>query len=133
MMTAAQQRDILAGVTCFMMDGWLLTYHDVGFGRPYIQMNFYAFEYNMRRLKVDPTKRDWTGRKWYLSERMTETEIVNTCYKAWQAALEHEFREHFRYQGATIYNPHRSVASLVRAARSADAIDCRTDSMQGAS
>ena len=38
-------------------------------------------------------------RKWVLSYHMTETEIVNTAFKAIQAAEDHEIREFFRYKG----------------------------------
>ena len=48
------------------------------------------------------------GRKWLLSEHMTKNEIVQTCFLAVMTVVEHEVREHFRYKGRKIYNPHWS-------------------------
>lgn len=53
------------------------------------------------------------GRKWYLSEHMTDSELVTTAFKAALTAEEHECREQFRYYGYRIFNPHISVAALV--------------------
>ncbi len=54
-----------------------------------------------------------TGRKWYLSLYMTESELVLTAFKAALTAEEHECREHFTYQGHRILNPHISVRALI--------------------
>lgn len=51
-------------------------------------------------------------RKWYVSSHVTITEVVRTLYKAGIAALEHEFSEAFKYQGAAVFHPHRSVGEL---------------------
>lgn len=53
-----------------------------------------------------------TGRKWLLSEHMTESEVVLTALKAVLTAEEHEARENFRYNGKQIVNPHPSIAAL---------------------
>jgi hypothetical protein len=57
--------------------------------------------------------KSWGGRKWRLSEHMTETEIVKTALNAVLAAVTHEALETFKYEGVDIFNPHISVGSLM--------------------
>ena len=52
-------------------------------------------------------------RKWYLSPFMTNTEIVRTAYKAYEAAVIHEMQENFTYKDVAIFDPHRNVELLV--------------------
>lgn len=52
------------------------------------------------------------GRKWLLSEHMTESEVVLTALKAALTAEEHEARENFRYNGKQVFNPHPSIKAL---------------------
>jgi len=52
-------------------------------------------------------------RKWYISTWMTETEIVDTAYKAIETAVIHEMKEEFTYKGHMIYNPHMSVGARI--------------------
>lgn len=54
-------------------------------------------------------------RKWYISKHMTETEIVDTLYKAVEAAVIHEMKENFTYNGSMIHNPHTSVGARMEA------------------
>lgn len=51
-------------------------------------------------------------RKWMLSEHMTPTEIVRTCYLAVRQAEEHEMQENFKFMGRDIFNPHIDVLQL---------------------
>lgn len=69
------------------------------------------------------------GRKWLLSEHMTDTEIVVTAYKAIEAAELHEMRENFKFKGEPIYSPHLSVNDLVDCRRGEDCLrfDARTE------
>lgn len=71
----------------------------------------------------------WGGRKWLLSDHMTETEIVKTCLKAVLSAVEHETLENFRYQGVTIFDPHIRVEDLVRLRASAP-LDARVEQQE---
>lgn len=57
----------------------------------------------------------WRGRKWRLSEHMTETEVVKTALLAVLNAQQHETLERFTYCGATIFDPHISVDALLSA------------------
>lgn len=75
----------------------------------------------------------WTGRKYMLSEHMTETEIVYSAFKAIMAAEEHEIRELFTYEGAAVCGPHYSVRRLVDLVHSGTlGVDVREDAMEGA-
>ena len=55
------------------------------------------------------------GRKWYLSDHMTDDEIVKTCYAAFKAAVEHEVMEAFQYNGRRVFNPHTPFRVLLEA------------------
>lgn len=52
------------------------------------------------------------GRKWWLSEFMVKSEVVQTALKAVLTAEEHEAREQFKYAGKAVFNPHINVDSL---------------------
>lgn len=54
----------------------------------------------------------WNGRKWRLSQHMTDSEIVQTMLKAVLTAQEHEAREGFLYRGKAIFDPHYDVDLL---------------------
>lgn len=56
---------------------------------------------------------DWVGRKWRLSQWMTDTELVWTAWKAILTALEHEAREMFRFDGVTVADSHVDIHKLV--------------------
>jgi hypothetical protein len=58
------------------------------------------------------------SRKWYLSEHMTESEVVQTAFKCVLTAIEHEAREQFKYKGQAIFGPHFNVNDLVELAAS---------------
>ena len=73
----------------------------------------------------------WTGRKWLISYWMCDTEVICTAYKAIQAAVEHEMREKFLVDGLAVFDPHRSLESMLEAAR-VEAIDVREDSINAA-
>lgn len=57
--------------------------------------------------------REWHSRKWYLSPYMMESEIVKTAFGAVLLANDHEVREHFKYQEIRIFNPHRSLETMM--------------------
>lgn len=52
------------------------------------------------------------GRKWFISEHMTKSEIVQTAFKAVITALEHEAREMFTYRDRPVFGPHFDVDAL---------------------
>lgn len=74
---------------------------------PYLQWEFIA------PCAKTGTPAKQRSRKWYLSEYMTESELVQTAFKAALTAEEHECREAFRYAGYRVFNPHVSVTALM--------------------
>lgn len=56
----------------------------------------------------------WRGRKWYLSEYMTEDEIIKTAYAAFEAAVKHEIMEGFKVDGIVLFNPHVDYRELLQ-------------------
>lgn len=52
-------------------------------------------------------------RKWYISPYSTETEIVETAWKACWIAMMHEVSEKFTYKGRRIYSPHFDVNARI--------------------
>ncbi|MTD92896.1 hypothetical protein GIW81_00950 [Hyphomicrobium sp. xq] len=100
----SMMRTVLAAVA---FPPWViaLRYDD---GRPYLQVQDPNAVCNATG-KPAP----WSGRKWFLSLHMTETELVKTALKAVLAAVEHEALERFTYKGVTVFDPHIRVDDLV--------------------
>lgn len=77
-------------------------------GRIYIQARYVARDTHNGELK------EWGGRKWYLSEFMTDDEIIKTAWCAFEAAVKHEAMEGFRVDGKILFNPHVDFMALLR-------------------
>ncbi len=108
-MTQEQIDRIVAITTRIEYRNWLLRFSlDKKRGNaPFIQ---WVFEAKCRTTGYV----DWQySRKWYLSEHMTESEIVLTAFKAAITAEEHECRENFLYQSRRVMNPHISIQALM--------------------
>ncbi len=56
---------------------------------------------------------EWKGRKFYLSEFMTDDEIVKTAYTAFEMGVKHEIMEGFKYEGKIVFNPHVNFMELL--------------------
>lgn len=56
---------------------------------------------------------EWGGRKWYLSEFMTDDEIIKTTWCAYEAVVKHELMETFKVDGITLFNPHVNFEELL--------------------
>lgn len=56
----------------------------------------------------------WKGRKWYLSEYMTNDEIVKTTYCAFESCVKHEVMEGFKVDGKILFNPHVNFEELLK-------------------
>lgn len=76
-------------------------------GRYYIQCRYFAPCTHTGESQV------WKGRKWYLSEFMTDDEIVKTAWCAFEAAVKHEVMEGFKVDGKILFNPHVSFEALL--------------------
>lgn len=55
----------------------------------------------------------WKGRKWRLSQHMTDGEVVWTAFKAILTAIEHEARELFKFDGVAVADSHVDIHKLV--------------------
>lgn len=63
----------------------------------------------------------WGGRKWLLSMHKTDSEIVQTVFKALMTAVEHEVREQFLYKEVPVLDPHLDIEKLVELRKLDDA------------
>lgn len=84
---------------------------DVFRPRVFVQTQFIAECTNSSRVQA------WKGRKWYLSDHMTDDEIIKTCFAAFKQTVEHEVMEGFSVDGIVLFNPHASYESLLRVSR----------------
>ena len=58
--------------------------------------------------------RNWHGRKWYLSDFMTEDEVIKTLFVAFKSVVEHEIMEGFKVDDTVLFNPHTSYTELLK-------------------
>lgn len=77
-------------------------------GRIYVQVYYEAPCTNTGEVQ------DWKGRKYYLSDFMTEDEVVKTCYVAFEQAVKHEVMEGFKFDGVILFNPHVNFRELLK-------------------
>ncbi len=49
------------------------------------------------------------ARKWYTSFYSTDTEVVETVFKALRVSNDHVLKEHFPFQGRRVYSPHFDI------------------------
>lgn len=77
-------------------------------GRIFIQIT-----YNSKCNKSGELQK-WSGRKWYLSDFMTEDEIIKTCFSAYKSVVEHEIMETFKVDGIVLFNPHVNYEELLK-------------------
>ena len=59
-------------------------------------------------------KQSWKGRKYYLSEYMTDDEVIKTCYVAFEQAVKHEVMEGFKVDNIILFNPHINYEELLK-------------------
>lgn len=82
-------------------------HNSLGQGRKYLQI-FYLAHCN----KTGRFER-WTGRKWYLSDFMTDDEVIKTAWCAYEAVVKHEILETFLVDGKRLFNPHVNYEELL--------------------
>jgi len=80
---------------------------DVYKNRTYLQVVYHA------PCTKTGINQEWKGRKWYLSEYMTQDEVVKTAYVAFKMAVEHEVMEGFKFAGTIVFNPHVNYEELI--------------------
>jgi len=77
-------------------------------GRIFIQIIYNALCGSAGEIK------EWRGRKWYLSDFMTEDEVVKTIYAAFELCVKHELMEGFTVDGVKVFNPHIDYRELIK-------------------
>lgn len=111
-MTLSQVKEICSQITANIMGTAfkIRCEHDCKdqTGRIFIQLVYDAFCSKSGVLK------EWHGRKWYLSEHMTEDEIIKTAFAGFKAAVEHEVMEGFKVNGICLFNPHINYKELLK-------------------
>lgn len=53
------------------------------------------------------------GRRWFVSNGCTPSDVVRTAFKAVATWAEHETREEFKYKGVRVFSPHLELNNLV--------------------
>jgi len=76
-------------------------------GRVFLQIIYKAKCNKSKKLE------NWHGRKFYLSEHMTEDEVIKTLFLAFKLTVEHEVMEGFKVDGKLLFNPHLSYTELL--------------------
>lgn len=76
-------------------------------GRQYLQLEYEDICHDTGVLKT------WRGRKWLLSEYMTDDEIIKTGYAAFEALIKHEIMEGYTVDGIKLFNPHVHYEALL--------------------
>lgn len=78
------------------------------FNQPYLQVRCVEGICNKTGEPIE-----WGGRKFMLSKVMLDEEVVQTAFLAMKIADEHELREQFLFDGASIFDPHWKLEMLV--------------------
>ncbi len=74
----------------------------------------------------------WSGRKWLLQRHMTNSEVIQTVFKAILTALEHEARELFTYRGVSVLDGHMDLEQIANMKKNGVLlVDARTESANG--
>jgi len=82
--------------------------HGIKEGRVYLQAYYYA--------KCTDTKEEkfFSGGKHYLSEYMTDDEIVKRAFVVFRDAVTHEVMEGFKFNNIKVFNPHVNYLELMK-------------------
>ena len=84
----------------------------------FIEIYSHPVEYTIRMSWFDTCsvtgKREIQHSREWLLQDLTEDGIVQTVFKAIANAEEHEVKERFRYKGKRLFNPHVTVANLLK-------------------
>lgn len=99
---------------------WTIHVRSTG-ARWYLQVSFLAPDAQSGKQTMQ------VGRKWLLSQHMTDTEVVVTAFKACLGAEEHECREFFKYRGQPVFNVHTDVNWLADQMAAADRSEVRKE------
>ena len=119
---------------CTYKPGWKIRFYSNETSakdtRPYIQIEVdETTDASIDSFLRDGTRTPWKSGKRYLSEHMCRQEVVGAVFGLIKDAEIHEIHEWFRYNGASIYNPHLDPDVLVQVARKASSFNVRENAM----
>lgn len=80
-------------------------------GRIFLQIEYHAKCTNSGKKEV------WKSGKHYLSEFMTDDEIVKKAYVAFEQAVKHEVMESFKVDNIILFNPHVDFEELLKVSK----------------
>jgi hypothetical protein len=78
-------------------------------GRVFIQIIYSTSDNHSENKEI----KEFRGRKFYLSEFMTDDGIIKTCYFAFETCVKHEVMEVFKVDNITLFNPHVNFEKLL--------------------
>ena len=78
-----------------------------GCGRIYLQVSYVSPCTHSGKHEI------WKSGKHYLSEHMTDDEIVKKSYVAFEQCVKHEIMEGFKVDGKILFNPHVNFEELL--------------------
>lgn len=78
-----------------------------GVGRLYLQCHYTSPCTDIGEVK------EWHGRKEYLSEFMTDDEVVKTAWIVYSMCVQHEVMEAFKIDNIRLFNPHVNFEELL--------------------
>ncbi len=119
---------------CTYKPGWTYIFGTENEGTPeerwYAQVGVdITTEAAMDSHKKGHPRAPWKGGKRYFSQHMCDQEIVGVAFGLVCDAEMHETKEWFRFDGASIYNPHLSPWALAKLAKKADSFVVRHNAM----
>lgn len=112
--------------SCSYRPGWVFVMDTKG------PMVAFQMECTELRSTVDPRTgkhEPWKTGKKFLSPHMCRQEVVSLVFESIVAAEMHEVREWFRFQGASIYNPHLDPEALAKVAKLKASFNVRANAM----
>lgn len=80
-------------------------------GRIYLQVEYESPCTNTGKMEV------WKSGKHYLSEFMTDDEIIKKAYVAFEQTVKHEVMEAFKVDNIILFNPHVNFEELLKVSK----------------
>lgn len=112
---------------CSYKPGWNIELHgNFQEGSAYLQI---AVGEDIGRCSITHKPVAWKSGERSLSRYMCRQEIVGAVFGLIKDAEMHEIHEFFRFQGASIFNPHLDPFALVEVAKKAESFNCRENAM----
>jgi hypothetical protein len=112
--------EILARISCICLDKTFeirASYDDkysLTFPNGDVKGRIYLQAHYVSKCTKTGVEEEWKGRKNYLSDHMTDDEIIKTAYVTFKQAVEHEVMEGFKVDNTILFNPHVNFEALLQ-------------------